>query len=205
MKAHRFVTGAIRPVIQPVIQLVMQLDLQTFSLVYPQQEWLDGIALQPDADGRFRLPLARCLILRFLGANAAHILCEDVHAAVRVVIQVAVERDLHLDRCDIVRAQGGAGRAFGCRSHAFTAARRQHQAFVAFMRRSAMTFAIGGRVWFLAEVMRPARTGVGWPGRRRVTIARLCSEAKRHCEQDDSKAQANIHGGYPHAASRACI
>ena len=148
----------------------MQLDLQTFSLVYAQHEWLDGVALQPDADGRFRLPLARGLILRFLGAHAAHILCEHIHPAVRVVIQVAVERDLHLDRCDIVRAQGGAGRAFGCRSHGFTAARRQHQAFVALHAPKRHDLRHWGQSLVLARGHAPR------PDRRRVVRAGACDK-----------------------------
>ena len=100
------------------LQFVGEVDAQALALVDAEQEGLDGVALEPDRDRWLRPLRPRPRVGLLLLPHPSQILGEHVHAALGVVVEVAIQGDVDVDGDHVVapfrrvfraRAPGGDG------------------------------------------------------------------------------------------------
>ena len=92
-----------------IVQAVAQPDAQALSLVDAQYERLNGVALESEGDRRVGVAGAGGAVLRLLPPDVVQPLLEDVHQAVGVVVQEAVQGDLNVDGRYPEFPDGGVG------------------------------------------------------------------------------------------------
>ena len=101
-------------------QSVAEDDPQAVALGNPKRQGLNGVALEPDGDTGFALAGAGGRIGGFFLADAGQVFFQDVHAALGVVVEEAVEGDVDLDGGDVVGADRRALGAAGAGGHGFS-------------------------------------------------------------------------------------
>jgi hypothetical protein len=85
-----------------VREIVSERDPEALPLVDPEHERLDGIALKPERDRGFPSAGPGLPVLRLLLPDASKVVFRDIHPAVGVVVEKAIQRDLDVDRDDLI-------------------------------------------------------------------------------------------------------
>ncbi len=90
-------------------QSVAQYEPQALALIDSDRQGLDRVALEADAHGRFATGQARDGVAGLFVANPGELVLQHVHPALRVVIEVAVDADVHADRRKEIAADRHGG------------------------------------------------------------------------------------------------
>ena len=89
----------------------MERHLEAITLIGPDDERLDHIALQSVRHGaRIVLLLPRLLVRRLLGSRLIQIFVQDIHVP-RKEVEKPAQRDFHVDRRDVIFLDGRCRRA----------------------------------------------------------------------------------------------
>jgi hypothetical protein len=145
-------------------QVVAEGDTEALALVNAESEGLDGVALEADGDGGLGATGAGFSVLSLLLSQPGEVFFEDVGEAFGVVVQVAVEGDIHGDGDYIVAADGGLGIAAGVLGDAFALGiGLKDQAFGGFVAGGAVVVGeAGGVMGVVSMVVRGVVMGAGY-------------------------------------------